>query len=137
MKKKEFTINEHRMELIKKYFPIDEQNKIVTIKIYYEKAQDLLDFSVGELHCELMSNEVLEKITKVTDMVPETYKANILLIVEDYSDYDPKLLMQKLNDLLEINNYQIIKDKRRDLVVSTFLILTGFIIFALLSLEKR
>ena len=47
-KKKENELVTRRIELLKKYYSVDEENKIITIKMHYDHASELLDYSVGE-----------------------------------------------------------------------------------------
>ncbi len=129
--------SQRQLEMLGKYFPIDHENKIVTIKIYYDKASDLLDFTVGELHMELFSNEVFEKIADIVSKVPLTYKADVIFVIDDYDSYDPKLLLEKLNDKIEINNYVIVRDRRKKWLITVSLVMTGLALLFVLQLAKK
>ena len=39
--------NERQLLLLKKYYQVDEENKIITINVHYDKASDFLNTSIG------------------------------------------------------------------------------------------
>jgi hypothetical protein len=127
----------HRLDLLKKYFPVDEKNKTVDIKLYYNRASELLDFSVGESKREMVSDDVIDKIVSFTDLVPKEYQANILLEIQDYEGYSPKLLSEKFNDLIELNAFDYAKERRQKKFISSILIIIGFILLLFLQFAKR
>lgn len=129
MKKiEENEIVKRRIELLKKYYPIDEENKIVTIKLYYEHASELLDYTVGEESCEMFDNSFLEKLNSVFEKIPVNYKADVILEIKDYDGYSPEDIMEKFNDLIELNSYNVVRTSKKNKLVSALLILIGVLI---------
>ncbi|MGM9970907.1 MAG: hypothetical protein ACI35W_00685 [Anaeroplasmataceae bacterium] len=135
MKKiKEDEFFQRRIELLKKYYPVDEQNKIITIKLHYNSVYDLLDYQVGDDQCKMFNEEFLEKITSIFQKIPSGYKADIILEIDDYDVYSPKDIMGKFNDLLELISYDVVKKSKNNRLISAILILIGMIILLINTL---
>ena len=121
-------IVKRRVELLKKYYPVDEENKIITIKLYYEHASELLDYTVGEESCVMFDNSFLEKLNSVFEKIPVNYKADVILEIKDYDGYSPNDIMEKFNDLIELNSYNVVRVSKKNKLVSALLILVGILI---------
>lgn len=125
---KETEISKRRIELLKKYYPVDEINKIITFKLYYDHANELLDYTVGETGCEMFKDEFLAKLSSIFEKIPVGYKADVILEINDYDSYDPEIIMDKFNDLIELNSYNVVRRTKRNQVLSAILILIGITI---------
>lgn len=122
---KETEVSKRRIELLKKYYPIDEDNKVITVKLYYEHANELLDYSLGEDGCEMFKDEFLTKLSSIFEKIPLGYKADVILEIKDYDSYNPELIMDKFNDFIELNSYNAVRRKKRNQLLSAILILIG------------
>jgi hypothetical protein len=118
----------HQISLLEKYYDVDKEKKEINVKIYYDKASELLDFAVGDVGHEMFNNEVLEKINSITEQFPADYKANVYIVVSDFENYTVETLTEKLIDIIDINNYQIIKGRKINWFIAAMLAFIGFIL---------
>lgn len=125
---KETELSKRRIELLKKYYPVDEENKIITFKLYYDHANELLDYSVGDDGYEMFKEEFLAKLTSIFEKIPVGYKADVILEIKDYDSYSPDMVMNKFNDLIELNSYNVVRKSKRNQLLSAVLILVGITI---------
>ena len=126
----------HQISLLGKYYDVDREKKEINVKLYYDKASELLNFSVGDIGKEMFNNEVLQKITEITDQFPSEYKANVFIVVTDFEGYTVDVLNEKLKDIIDINNYQIIKNRKYTWLTASLLVLIGFSLLLLLGVVK-
>ncbi len=126
--------SERRIELLGHYFQIDQEKRLVYVKLRYEKASDMLEDSFGEEGCGMFKNSVLESIAQIYGNIPVEYRAEIELYVGDYEGYDPKVILTRFNEALELNNYQSQRDKKRRWLRASLLVLAGVAILALMGI---
>ena len=126
--------SERRIELLGHYFQIDQEKRLVYVKLRYEKASDVLEDSFGEEGCGMFKNSVLESIAQIYGNIPVEYRAEIELYVGDYEGYDPKEILTRFNEALELNNYQSQRDKKRRWLRASLLVLAGVAILALMGI---
>ena len=127
-KKKENELVTRRIELLKKYYSVDEENKIITIKMHYNHASELLDYSVGEASNVMFDDLFLEKLNKIFERIPMGYKVDIILEIGDYDIYTEEQIMSKFNDLIELNSYDVVINSKKNQLISAILIIIGVII---------
>ena len=127
----------HQISLLEKYYDVDKEKRQINVKLYYDKASDLLDFEVGDQGKEMFNNDVFEKINKITDQFPSDYKANIIFVISDFEGYSVELLTEKLIDILDINSYQVIKARKMNWFVAAMLIFIGFSLLVTLGIAKE
>ncbi len=126
----------HQISLLEKYYDIDKEKKEINVKLYYDKASDLLDFAVGDVGKEMFNNDVLEKVNEVTDKFPSDYKTNIFFVVNDFEGYSVDVLTEKLKDIIDLNSFQVIKNRKRTWFTAAILVLVGFILLLILGVGK-
>lgn len=125
---KESNVNIHQIELLEKYYEVDRENKIVIFKMYYDKSSDLLDMRSSLPGNELFNSSVLDEVSEKLNRLPSGYKASVEFIIEDLEGYDPKVLSDRFNDLLELNNYQTSRIRKKKFLITTILVLVGIFI---------
>lgn len=127
----------HQIALLEKYYDVDRTKKEINVKLYYDKASELLNFSVGDIGKEMFDNSVLEKITEITDQFPSDYRANIIFVVTDFEGYTVELLNEKLIDIIDINNFKIIKNRKYTWLTAAILVLVGFVLLLTLGMARH
>ncbi len=120
--------NIHQIELLEKYYEVDREKKIVIFKMYYDKASDLLDMRSSLPGNELFNSSVLDEVSEKLNRLPSGFKASVEFIIEDLEGYDPKVLSERFNDLLELNNYQTSRIRKKKFLITTILVLVGIFI---------
>ena len=128
---KENIVKNRQIELLKKYYEIDEVNKVIEIKLNYAKASDLL--TNGSFHDELyeFKYEVLEHIYDLINRVPFGYKINLKFNVSDYEDCDPTKLLESFNDAIEIRHYFSLNEGKRKYIKVALLLIAGIVALVL------
>lgn len=112
--KKEVKLEENRqLLLLKKYYEVNEKNKIVTLRFYYDKASDLLNTCTSSFENSIFNDDALENINNAIQSIPAIFRVKIVSDINDYEGYNPKNIIQSFNDILELNNIvQEDQDKR-------------------------
>ena len=126
----------HQIALLEKYYDVDKEKKEINVKLYYDKASELLDFAVGDVGKEMFNNDVLEKVNEVTDKFPSDYKTNVFFVVNDFECYSVDVLTEKIKDIIDLNSFQIIKNRKRTWFTAAILILIGFILLLILGIGR-
>ncbi len=113
------------MKVIGKYYDVDETNKIVTINLHYGNASELIDNTIKSENNYAISDEVMENIENKVKKIPLVYKVRINLSIDDYEELDPKKLLENINDFLELNHYNLEREKSYNRLTAILLLVVG------------
>ena len=122
-----------QIELLKKYYPLDEKRKVFDIVLHYEKASELFDTDVESITPK-MKDEIVRKVVDIVEDIPHGYKADISLVIDDYEAYDKKVVLDSFNDLLFLTKYRFNKENKAKWFKVGILILTGIMLIFIKSL---
>ncbi len=116
-----------QIELLKKYYEVDEEKRVVKITLAYEKASELFvtDYS-SEEHPEFKS-EILSRVSEIISRVPIEYKVELSFAIDDYEGYDPDKLLESFNDLVELNHYEVVNEGKKKSLKVALLLVAGII----------
>ncbi len=103
------------------------------MKLRYEKASDVLETNFGEEGCGMFKNSILETIGDIYGNIPVEYRVEIEFCIEDYEGYEPRDVLNRFNEALELNNYQAQRDKKRRWLRASLLVLAGLAILAIMG----
>ncbi len=125
-------VKARQIELLSKYYEIDEENKVVKVTLAYEKASELFvtDYA-SEEHPEF-KEEILSRVSDILSRIPLDYKADLSFAIDDYEGYDPNKLLESFNDLVEMNNYEGFVDGRKKGLRIALLLIAGIISLVLM-----
>ena len=129
--------NERQLLLLKKYYQVDEENKIITINVHYDKASDFLNTSIGNNNNPIIRDEALENVNSIIQSIPVVYKVRINFDIKDYENYNPKNIIQSFNDTLELNQYTSRRLRQRKNLIAATLILVGVILLCFMVIGKN
>lgn len=118
-------IREREIELLKKYYDIDEEKKVVTIPLKFDKASELIDDKIINKKNYIIDHDVLADMTSTLRRIPVGYTVNYELHINDYEDYDPKRIVDSFNDSLELNNYNLAREGRKKILMAAIFLITG------------
>lgn len=120
-------VKTRQIELLKKYYEVDEENKKVKIKLAYEKASELFtnDYA-SEEHPEFQP-DIIGRVTQIVNRIPLPYKADIEFAIDDYEGHDPKSLLESFNDAVEMNHYGVIGEGRKKGLQIALLLVAGIV----------
>ncbi len=125
-----------RIELLSHYYRVDQEKRIVYVELRFPKATDLLEEGCGIKENPMFSQTILEKIGSIYEQIPAEYSAEIEFEIEDYQGYDPASLLEKFNEVLELNNYQRQKIKRKKWLQAVLLALSGIAVLAFMGVAS-
>ncbi len=137
IKKNNIIENNRQLALLKKYYDVDEANRIVTIKINYDKSSDLLNTNVGNHDNPIIRDDALENINNIIQTIPVYFKVEFDFDIEDYEGYDPKNIIQSFNDTLELNQYTSRRGRQRKYLIAATLVLVGVILLCFMVIGKN
>jgi len=130
MKNSYLEVKKRQIEILKKYYEVDEEKKIVTVPINYEKASDML-YNEVSIKSPRFNDDIFHEVRDIIDRVPFDYKVNVDYIVDDYEDYKASEIMESMNDGMELENYSLVKQSKHKWLVSAVLVLIGFLVLFL------
>lgn len=136
-KNKNLFENKRQIELLEKYYVVDNDKKIINIDLHYPKSSDILLNNEGNINCPLFKNEVLETINNSIEKTPKDYKVNIIFDIEDYENYNPKQIIESFNDTLELGQYSARRGKQLKNLIASILILVGIILLFFMIIGKN
>lgn len=131
------SVGSRQIDLMKKHYDVDEENKIVTLTFRFEKASELLDTEIGKKDCPQFSPSVIERMKELIDTIPMNYRTEIEFDIKEYEGYDPKKIMEAFNDSLELTQYAARRTRKSKWLISTILILVGVILLFILAVGKN
>lgn len=124
--------HQRQIELMKKRFDVDEENKIVKLNIRYEKAGDLVLDDL-ETKVPTFNREIFPKIKETIEDFPSDYHVDVNFKIHDYEGYKPEEILDGFNDAVELTHYSGNKENRKKWVQIIFLLVAGILILALMA----
>lgn len=126
-------IKEHyrEMKVLGKYYKIDEEKKIVTIPFRFEKVSDIIDSTYDGEDNFIIREDVVAEIEKKVVRIPIMYKVNVDIQIDDYEGIEPTKLHENINDLLELNHYNLGREKRVNRLIAIILLIVGISIISI------
>ena len=121
-----------QLELMKKRFDVDEENKIVQLNLTFDTADELLEKNIDS-KVPTFDRGKFEEITDTISDFPFDYKTDLNIKINDYQDYDSKELVDSLNDAVELNQYSGNKEHRKKWIQITFLLIAGIMILNIMA----
>lgn len=129
--------NKRQIELLEKYYNIDNENKIISIDLHYQKVSDILLTNEGNINYFLFKNEIIETVNNAIKRTPRDFKINIVFDIEDYENYNPKQIIESFNDTLELGQYSARRGKQLKNLIASILILVGIILLFFMIIGKN
>ncbi len=135
-KKNKIIVNEREIELLNKYYEVDNKKRITTMPLHYDKASDLINNKIISKDNYLFDYEELSNINQMIKRIPIMYKININFQIDDYEDYEPEKLMSGFNDALELNQYNLFREKRYKFFKAGILLAIGILVLFIAVFAK-
>ncbi len=131
------SVGSRQIDLMKKHYEVDEENKVVTLTFRFDKASELLDTEIGRKDHPQFSPDVIEKMKSLIDTVPMNYRVEVEFDIREYEGYDPKSIMESFNDSLELTQYAARRTRKSKWLISTILILIGIMLLFVMAVGKN
>ncbi len=129
MKKFADTLLEKELDLYKKYYEVDEENKLIRFVLHYESASELIESKLTQSKEKpIIKYEVLSDISSMIRSLPETYRADVTLDIKNLEGYKSELLMEAIKDSIEFSRFRSEKKVKKNWVLASMFTLIGLII---------
>lgn len=135
MKKKhkaDYIDNEQELEVLSRYYPVDRQNKLVTVTFHADSAEELLEPPSAPGFRSLFKNDFFENCQELVARFPSPYRLNAEIVLDDWEGHTPQELTQSFKDSLNIMQKTGQAKGRRILFLSALFVIAGFLILALM-----
>lgn len=132
MEKIDSKVQRRQIELLKKRFDVDEENKIVELGLHYDQADEILDKNIDS-KVPTFNREKFAIIDEIISDFPREYKVNINIKIDDYQDYKSSELMDGFNDAVELTQYSGSRGHRKKWIQIIFLLIAGIMILDILA----
>ncbi len=121
-------IFDKELELYKKYYEVDTENRIIKMVFHFDSSLDIVEKETSTPERPRIKHEVLEKISDKVRSIPEMYRADIVLEIKDYGPYSNKQLVESIKDSLSFIHFHSDRDFRRNCVIAALFTLIGLVI---------
>lgn len=118
-----------QLNLIKEYFDVDEENKIINLNINVDKISEILDFSYGKKPS--INSDFFEKILSLITCFPKKYKIIIMVAANNLEGYNENILKDILIGSIKFNFIKSNLSVKRKNVISIIFLLIGIILMLL------
>ncbi len=95
----------NKIEILKKYYKIDEKKKEIEVDLYFENFSSLINNNFGNNNVEKLNEIMLEEIQSAFKELPLTYKINLVINIENLENYKPKEVEKIILDNLVFKQY--------------------------------
>ncbi|MCQ2742995.1 MAG: hypothetical protein MJ239_06895 [Bacilli bacterium] len=122
------------LELVEKYYEVDRENRIIFLRLHYEKATDILDLDIGDKNRPSFKTSTMARVVDIIGTFPEGFKVDVQFQIDDYQGYDPKILVEAFNDEFEFNHFCSNSDNRVRWLKAALLVMTAVVIIFVQSI---
>lgn len=129
--------NSRQNELLAKYYNLDENNKLISVFLHYEKASDILDVNIGNPNYPKFKDEALDKINSIIENSKPGYKVQINFEIEDFENFTPRNIIDSFNDTLEIKQYASRRKRQFKELAASILVLIGTLLLLLMAIFNK
>ncbi len=129
MKKITDNLLEKELDLYRKYYEVDEENKLIHFVLHYENASELVENKLSSnKERPLIKYGILSDISSLIRSLPETYKADVTLDIENLEGYKKETLMESIKDTIEFSRFRSEKQIKKNWVLASIFTLVGLVI---------
>ncbi|MDD5884584.1 MAG: hypothetical protein PUC66_00915 [Erysipelotrichaceae bacterium] len=121
-----------QLELLRHYFPVDDEHRIITFPLSYDSVWDVLADDVSTPEHPFVQDDIPERMGQLIRETPLDYKANFHFEIDDYDGYEPEAILNALNDAIELNHYHSNRDHSKKWFVAVALMVIGIIVLFLM-----
>lgn len=115
----------HHIELLKRYYDIDVENRVIYLELHYEKVSDVLANEVTYKDHPHFTDDIIGKVTEIIETFPYGFDVDLSLKFDDYEGFDPDVLLTSFKDSLLMYHFSSFKQKRYTWLISGLMIVIG------------
>ena len=132
----EATAGKRQIELLKQRYDVDEENKIISISLRYDKISDIVLTNVGKKEYPQFDPQVFENMENLFDDFPMNYRAEIKFDIADYEGFEPCEIMTSFNASLELTQYSARRHRKNKWLIAASMTVVGVVFLFLLAMGQ-
>ena len=113
------------VDRVSEYYPLDKKRKVFEIPLHYEKASDLYFDNVEFSSKPNISDDATDNMVELLKDIPEGYKAEFSITIDDYEDVTPRKVLEGINDTLALRHQRFLRESTSKLIKIGFLMFVG------------
>ena len=119
------------VELLKKRFGLDEDNKVFDIRLKLDNLDQLIDKSISTEKNPVLNEDADGFLLHYLRDIPSGYKCNMTLQIADYQGYSQEAVMDAFKDSLNLNLIRFKKEDKRKKLLVFIMTIAGLILVVL------
>lgn len=113
------------VDRVSEYYPYDKRRKVFEIPLHYEKASDLYFDNVEFSNKPNISDEATDNMVELLKDIPDGYKAEFSVTIDDYEGVSPRKVLEGINDTLALRHLRFLKEDTAKMIKIGFLMFVG------------
>lgn len=119
------------VELLKRLFELDEENKVFDIRLKLDNLDPLVDKSISTEKNLVLNEEADGFILHYLSDIPSGYKCNMTLQIADYEGYSKDAVKDAFKESLNLNRIRFKKEDRRKKLLVLIMTIAGLLLVVL------
>lgn len=119
-----------QMENLKDICDFDLENQVASILIHYDSYEEIIDKHLSRPNRPVISNETVEYLTETTAVIPNSFRLDISIQIDDYGEYNHKQLLDSIKEVIEDTFYYYDEHSIKQKVLGITFIAIGILILA-------
>lgn len=124
-KKEQSFIYKTEVERLKQYYPYNEEERVFTIPYHYERLDEILDKTNLASKKPKADYKVLKDIEGSLNGIPNGYKADIEITIDDYQGRNCGFVMNALRDITNEKQFIATKENEKNSIKAGIITLVG------------
>ena len=119
-----------QIEVLKRYYHVDIVERKVIIPYHFKKTSDFVDTTVCGKNNPVINHDFLVSLSNIIHSIPIEFNVSADIIIDDYEGYDKQILLNAIKDDFEIFCYDVNKEKNKNGMRVSILIIFGITVLA-------
>lgn len=132
-----YETSRRNIDLLKKYYPVDEEDKTVTVCFHYDTAEELYETQVNPDCAPQLQPELLDQVHETIHRIPWPYRLKIQLKLDDFQGHRPEAIVESFSDSLEFMRFSKRAGNSRMLFLSAMLVIVGYFILGMMVVGQE
>lgn len=134
---KKYDINQQDIGVLERYYPIDKEHHLVSVRYHYETAEELMEAPAAEGFQAPLKTDLFDALQETIAKFPVPYRFHIELAIDDLQGHSPAELVHSFKDSVEMKQISKRLLTRRVLFLSALFVLIGFFILGVMALANE
>ena len=134
---KKYDINQQDIRVLERYYPIDKENYLVSVRFHYETVEELVEAPAAAGFHAPLKPDLFDALQETIAKFPVPYRFHIELAIDDLQGHSPAELVHSFQDSVEMKQISKRLLTRRVLFLSALFVLIGFFILGVMALASE